>query len=173
MFDGLVKEKILIEQVLSLNDNLSSDDLASHLNSLSPPPEIIFSPRKTGDALNVKEAGYICRILQDYSYTETRVFNLDPITTTLLLNGLLGILNWLSAERRHKEILGESPPPPPPVARKIFNEQEKSCSYVEKNSVCGLPFSKIVQIKGEGYLIILKACSHRPKPHETCEYYEL
>ncbi len=149
--------------------HLDGEDFLKHLIQ-SDPPAIILDDRIFVN--EVIEHGYICRIPNNYSINNIDVTNfLDPATGAVLVAGLSAILAWVSTERRHKETLNNNQPPTPPVEPKTFHPSEEKCSHIENESICGHSFTSSVKLKGKGYLIILRACSKKPAPHTTVEYY--
>ncbi len=172
MYEEMFLEKTLIDRLLSSNENFSGDSLVDSLNSLEP-PEISYSEDEIDVTLKINKSGYICHIPGDYPFESFDIFNLDPGTAAALIAGLSTILAWVSTERRHKKNLTNNQPPAPPVKEITYSPHKESCSYLDENKICGLPFLKTARIKGQNFLIILKACTNKPTPHTTCEYYGL
>lgn len=98
------------------------------------------------------------------------IFNLDPASAAVLVAGLSAILAWVSTERRHKETMKNTP------SGNTGNgdiDKPDVCKKVEDENICNLPLSNTMRVKGDGFLILFRACTKKPEPHTTVEYYEL
>jgi hypothetical protein len=98
------------------------------------------------------------------------IFNLDPVSAGVLVAGLSVILNWVSTERRHRETLAVAPPG---NGGNININKPDICKKIDADLLCKLPLTSTMQVKGEKFLILFRACTKTPEPHTTVEYYEL
>lgn len=165
-------ERLHIEKLIALDEDFSNNELIKRLNSLDLRQ---FSVRTDPieETLNISEPGYRCRIPIETPLKSVNVIGLDPATGAALIAGLGAILAYISTERRHKETLRANQPPPPPVEPHLYRPHEQSCAHPEGRQACGRPFFRTTHVRGKDFVVILRACTKRPKPHTTCEYYDL